>query len=291
MQRGRSPVRSSERPRDGAAPGSRLLAAGGGWRVSDMVCTAGPQDWPFEEQHALVCIAAVTDGTFQYRSTHGTATLAPGALLLGNAGQCFECSHDHGVGDRCLAFHFTPAFFEQVVAAIAGAQRMEFRTHRLPATPRLLPLVAAAEAARTRCDGEQLEELALRLAGCVVAIAAGSCARHEPQPSRRDERRVSHAVRVIEARCAEPIRITELARIAAMSPYHFIRTFRRVVGMTPHQYVLRTRLHRAAVRLRTSGEPVAAVAFDAGFNDLSTFNRRFRSIMGLSPSAFRARGQ
>ena len=75
-----------------------------------------------------------------------------------------------------------------------------------------------------------------------------------------------------------------------MSPYHFLRTFRQVVGMTPHQFVLRTRMHRAAVRLRRSDAPVSAVAFDAGFNDLSTFNRRFRRLMGVSPSVYRACG-
>jgi AraC-like DNA-binding protein len=72
-----------------------------------------------------------------------------------------------------------------------------------------------------------------------------------------------------------------------MSPYHFLRVFRQVVGMTPHQYVLRTRMHRAAVRLRASNEAISAIAFDAGFNDLSTFNRRFRRIIGTSPSAYR----
>ena len=61
--------------------------------------------------------------------------------------------------------------------------------------------------------------------------------------------------------------------------------------MTPHQYVLRTRLHRAAVRLRRSDETISAIAFDAGFSDLSTFNRRFRRLMGASPGAYRARGR
>ena len=72
-----------------------------------------------------------------------------------------------------------------------------------------------------------------------------------------------------------------------MSPYHFLRTFRAVVGMTPHQFLLRTRLHRAAVRLRQSNEDVSAIALDAGFNDLSTFNRRFRQLMGQSPRLYR----
>jgi AraC family transcriptional regulator len=73
-----------------------------------------------------------------------------------------------------------------------------------------------------------------------------------------------------------------------MSPYHFLRTFRRVIGMTPHQYTLRTRLHRAAVRLRQSEEPVSTIAYDAGFNDLSTFNRRFRRLMGTNPTTYRS---
>jgi AraC family transcriptional regulator len=59
--------------------------------------------------------------------------------------------------------------------------------------------------------------------------------------------------------------------------------------MTPHQFVLRTRLHRAAVRLRRTDDAISAIAFDAGFNDLSTFNRRFRRLMGLAPGAYRAR--
>jgi AraC-like DNA-binding protein len=74
-----------------------------------------------------------------------------------------------------------------------------------------------------------------------------------------------------------------------MSPYHFLRTFRQVTGLTPHQYVLHTRLYRAAQRLRSSRESVSCIALDAGFNDLATFNRRFRRLIGVTPTAFRAR--
>ncbi|MEX0645131.1 MAG: helix-turn-helix transcriptional regulator [Parvularculaceae bacterium] len=63
---------------------------------------------------------------------------------------------------------------------------------------------------------------------------------------------------------------------------------RAVAGVTPRQFILRRRLHRAAVRLKTSDDPVSAIAFDEGFEDLSTFNRRFRRIMGASPTEFRA---
>src|SRR5262245_42868688 len=96
---------------------SRVLASGPGWSISDVICSAGPHDRPYGERHDSVSIAAVTAGTFQYRTDGGRAVLAPGAILLGNAGACFECAHEHGVGDRCLAFSFTPDLLESIVSA------------------------------------------------------------------------------------------------------------------------------------------------------------------------------
>jgi AraC family transcriptional regulator len=268
---------------------SQTLARGPGWCVYDLLCTAGPDDRPFEEQHEAVCIAAVTHGTFQYRSTEGRALLVPGAVLLGNHGRCFECGHEHAIGDRCLSFHFTPDYWEAVIGALPGARTATFPVPRLPPSPSLIPLIATVEAACRDRSGMELEELALRFAGAVTAVLARSD-RAVGRPSRHDERRISDAVRRIEAEhepLDEPLSLTTLARAVAMSPYHFLRTFRQVVGMTPYQFVLGTRLHRAAVRLRRSRESVATIAFDAGFNDLSTFNRRFRRVMGVSPSAYR----
>jgi AraC-like DNA-binding protein len=264
----------------------RFLASGVGWRVNDVVCTSGPRDRVFEEQHDGVCIAAVTDGTFQYRSAQGTAVLSPGALLLGNHAQCFECGHEHGIGDRCLSFHFAPEFLETVVSAVPAAHQIAFTVPRLPPLPSLIPIVAAAEAARQDGDVGPFEELALRLAGAVAAaLAAGRSAR--AMITQRDERRISAVLRRIEAQVHEPLSLAALAREAAMSPYHFLRTFRSVVGMTPYQFVLYSRLHRAAVRLRRTADNISDIAFDAGFSDLSTFNRRFRRATGRTPRAYR----
>ena len=268
---------------------SRMLASGPGWGVSDVICTAGPHDRPFEERHDTASIAAVTAGTFQYRTGSGRAVLAPGGILLGDAGACFECGHEHGTGDRCLAFSFAPALLESIVSGVPGARRAAFGVPHLPPVPALMPLLAAAEAARDGEDAVELEELALRLAAAVAATLADG-AQPAAAPSRRDERRISDALCRIEGEAHEPLALADLAHEAGMSRYHFLRTFRQVAGMTPHQLVLRTRLHRAAVRLRTSDEPISAIAFDAGFGDLSTFNRRFRRLMGCSPGAWRAGG-
>lgn len=263
---------------------AHLLAKGPGWSAADVLCTAGPLDRPFEERHEQVCVAVIVSGTFQYRTQQGRATMAPGALMLGNAGACFECGHEHGVGDHCLSFHFDPAWLVEVVASIRGGRRLGFSVPRVPPSEALVRLVAAAETAWD--DPLALEEVALQVAGTAVLAQEGASVR---PATVREEKRVSDAIRLIERNPVEPITLASLARAAAMSPYHFLRTFRAVAGVTPYQLVLGQRLRQAAARLRQSADPITDVAFEAGFGDLSTFNRRFRRIMGVTPRAWRLR--
>lgn len=264
---------------------SRQIAAGPGWRADDVVCTAARGAAPFEEAHDEFCVAAVISGTFRYRTRQGTALLAPGALLLGNAGSCFECGHEHAAGDRCLSFHFSGDLLEQIRRDVPGASGAEFRMPRVPPAPELSRLLAEAEAARDEGDRAEMEEIGLRLAGAAIHLGAGTTLAQ--RLGARDQRRVSEAVRIIEMDASRPIELADLAAGAATSPYHFLRVFRQVTGQTPYQFVLARRLHAAAVRLRRSADAISAIAFEAGFNDLSTFNRRFRRVIGQTPAAFR----
>ncbi|MER9951072.1 AraC family transcriptional regulator [Mesorhizobium sp. M0047] len=266
---------------------TRSLASGPGWQVSDVICTASAGDRPFEEAHRDFCVAAVTSGTFRYRAQQGTAMLAPGAFLLGNPGTCYECGHEHGSGDRCLSFHFGPVYMERIAAGVPGARKLAFEAPRLPPLPVLASLLAEAETAREMADTDAFEELGLRIAGAAVAKVCGPTPVRRT-PSRRDQKRVAEAVRRIELDADSPVSLSALADETATSPYHFLRVFRQVAGMTPYQFLLKTRLHRAAVRLRMSDDAVSAIAFEAGFNDLSTFNRRFRRVMGETPGHYRA---
>jgi AraC-like DNA-binding protein len=210
--------------------------------------------------------------------------LMPGALMLGNAGDTFECRYDETWGDRCVSFSYTPEYFERIVAGVAGATRAGFLTHRLAPTPAMIALTAKIETACARAGATRWEELALCVAGDALS-AAGDVA--QAVPSARDERRVINALDLIEARCAEPLTLGALADAVHMSPYHFLRVFRAVAGVTPHQYLVRTRLRRAAVALATSDQPIAAIAFAHGFGDLSTFVTTFGRVFGAAPRDYR----
>ena len=76
--------------------------------------------------------------------------------------------------------------------------------------------------------------------------------------------------------------------MAGISRYHFLRTFKLVTGVTPYQWLLRSRLRDAARRLAAARDPITAVALDVGFQDLSNFVRTFRAEFGLSPGRYRA---
>ena len=77
-----------------------------------------------------------------------------------------------------------------------------------------------------------------------------------------------------------------------MSPFHFLRVFARVLGVPPHQYLVRARLRRAARLLADGERSITDVALDVGFADLSNFVRTFHRAAGVSPGHFRraARG-
>jgi AraC family transcriptional regulator len=272
----------AEKHRSGLAGGAtvRALGAGPGWRVLEVLCTAGDTDRAFEEEHENVSLSLVMEGSFQYRADHGRALMTPGSILLGNAGGCFRCGHKHGEGDLCLSFQFDLELFGEIGRELG----VEFKAF---VTPRL-----AADRALTHhfvlgTEPTVLEAASLRLAAHVLSLVSGAGA--PAAISTRDLARVSDVVRYLDENFSAPVSIEDQAMLAGLSRFHFLRTFRRAVGATPHQYLLRRRLRQAAECLATTADPVTQICFDAGFGDLSNFNRTFRSEFKATPREFRRR--
>ena len=264
------------------APGrteARLITSGAGWSVSDVICTSGPRDRPFEELHEGASIAVVVAGSFQYRSSLGATMLTPGSLLLGAPGQCFECGHEHAAGDRCIAFRYAPQFFEEIAAG------RHLRASHLPPIPELSRLAVRAAAGSALGTSLAWDELAVELAEAALRLTST-----KPPPTPPDAvamRRVTDSVRRIEAEPGVSWTLTRLAAEAGQSSYHYLRVFQQITGVTPHQFVLRARLRAAALGLVASDEKVIDIALDTGFGDVSNFNAAFRKEFGAAPRAFR----
>lgn len=90
---------------------------------------------------------------------------------------------------------------------------------------------------------------------------------------------------------ASSLDVRAVAAIAHVSPAHFSRMFREVFGESPHRYLQRRRVERSMFLLRDTGRTITDICFDVGFGSIGTFSRTFTSIVGQSPSAYRAQNR
>jgi AraC-like DNA-binding protein len=230
----------------------------------------------------------VVGGTFQYRTSAGRELMMPGAFLLGNAGEHFTCGHEHGVGDRCVSFSYTHEFVERVKSG-AGAVKSRFQTPRLAPMRVLAPLVSRALELLAGAEPAACEELGIQVLAHAIQTEHGIV----PRPTDVEASslaRVTRVIRMIDSDPNVPHDLNNLAQIARLSPYHFLRVFEGITGTTPHQYLLRVRLRRAAIRLREEPTRILEIALGCGFGDVSNFNRTFRAEFGVSPRAYRSKG-
>ena len=260
--------------------------------IVDYRCSARRGDRPYEERHKRAVISFVRSGSFGYRVGAGATTLGPGALMLGNAGTTYSCDHEHAGGDRCLSVSYDRAALADVAATI-GLRDPETPFDR-PALPPLARAGAFAHAILAALRGRSAwsaEEVALELAAWVLREQAASPPESVPvRASRRDVARVVDAMLYLDEESGEAVTLADVARVAGASPFHFLRTFRGTIGVTPHQYLVRRRLVQAAALLLDTDAPVTAIAYDVGFGDLAHFTRTFGRTFGCTPRAFRRTG-
>ena len=256
----------------------------GGVVVLDYRCDAQPHDAPFVEAHERFSISYIRRGSFGCHTQGRQFDLVAGGFLLGSPGDEFKCSHDHHVcGDECLSVQLSP----EVAESLPGRST----DWRIGALPPVAELSLLGEFVQHVAEGGAdlgLDEAALWLAARFLLLSAD--ARAAPGAAALASRRRRAMLRAadwIDDRSAEDVDLSKAAGAAGLSPYHFLRTFKAVIGITPHQHLVRARLRRAARRLLDDDASITDVALDVGFADLSNFINSFRRATGVSPSRFR----
>lgn len=260
---------------------STTLLRAGLISVIDNRCEIGPADVPFLERHDGFSVSYVRKGSFGYRARGASFELVAGSILVGHPGDEYMCTHDHVHGDECLSFFFAP----EVVDTIGGRTGI-WRAGGVPPLSELMVLGELAQAAAEGRSDAGLDEVGLLFAARFVDVVSGR-ERGRPTAAARDRRRAVEAALWIDASSHEPIDLESAAAEAGLSPFHFLRLFSSVLGVTPHQYLIRSRLRRAARLLADDARSITDVAFEVGFGDLSNFVRTFHRAAGVSPRTFR----
>jgi AraC family transcriptional regulator len=264
--------------------GATVLTETESIRVVDYRCTARAGDVPFTERHERFAVAFVRTGSFGYRTRGRAFELVAGSFLVGHPGDEYVCTHEHVVGDECLSFSLSPELADAI-----GDRAAIWRSGSLPPLPELMVLGELAQASAEGRSDVALDEAGALFAARFVDVVTGRSAARAATVAvaPRDRRRAVEAAASIAARSSEPLELAGVAREAGLSPFHFLRLFAAVLGVTPHQYLVRSRLRHAARLLADEGRSITDVAYDVGFGDLSNFVRTFHRAAGLSPGRFR----
>ena len=261
-----------------ARPGltSRTLVRGDSLSVSDFVCDA-----PVTGMHEELSLSYVRAGSLTYQAESCSFDLVPGSVLVGRPGIDYACSHVPGGSGECISFRYQAALFDGI-----GDQPHAWHGGGVPPLAELMVLGELAQAAVAGVTDIGLDEVGMLFAARFLEAATGRRCR-SPVSSSVHRRRAVDAALWIQAHSCEPLTLENVATEASMSPFHFLRIFARVLGVTPHQYLVRCRLRKAAWLLVHDTRPISDIALDVGFGDLSNFVRTFRRAAGVSPRRYR----
>ncbi|WP_158863044.1 helix-turn-helix domain-containing protein [Leifsonia sp. AG29] len=138
-------------------------------------------------------------------------------------------------------------------------------------------------------DAFERETARLDLRVQVRRVAAGA-ARASGAVASEPERRIELVTRMadyVTTHALEQVSVAEVARSVSLHPTYAMTLFKRVLGVTIGDYATTCRIQEAQRRLITTADSVAAIAHDVGYSSLSQFHAKFRSIVGVSPGAYR----
>lgn len=244
-----------------------------------------PHRDPEQEAAPGYSLNFVEQGEFELRVGRERWQVAAGRVFFTRPQLVYRIGHaDDQPRDVCFTLDYQRAFVEDVRTTFP---RLVFPpTPVLPPTNRLAYLRWRLRRVAASRDALAAETLAGELLGAASEAKAGASDglfKEHLFGWYRD--RVEATRERLETAYAVPHSLDSLSRTVGMSPFHFSRVFRRLVGAPPHRYLLRVRLVRAAERL-LEGESVTQTCYATGFNNLSHFIRLFRRAFGVSPSQY-----
>jgi AraC-like DNA-binding protein len=271
---------------NGVAVQTTILQQSAALSVIEYRCEAGPNDNPFPEMHEHASISYVCRGSFGCQVGSTSHELIPGAVLVGRPGDEYVCTHDHHAGgDVCLSMRLSDELVDEL-GLLGGQGRHALQSGSVPPLAELGDLGELAHSAARGTTDIGVDEAALWFAARFSELHQSRRA-SSARISVRDRRRAVSAAHFIEAHATENLMLEDSARAVQLTPFHYLRLFTRVLGVSPHQYLVRARLRLAAKQLSENEQSVTETAYAVGFGDLSNFVRTFTRAAGVTPGEFR----
>lgn len=185
-----------------------------------------------------------------------------------------------------IGVSFAPEFFSHLLASADAALSRQVEERIVADQPKLEHLMRALW-----CESLEPTEPGLLAAECIAAALALTLTQprknaQQHAPSGLTGWQLRTILCFVKSHISEPMSLRVLADLVGLSPYHFLRSFKRSTGITPHQYVLEQRIEAAKQLLRSNNQSIAEVSATVGFAHQSHFARAFRKCVGAAPSEF-----
>jgi AraC-like DNA-binding protein len=237
--------------------------------------------------HECFAIGVIETGALGFRYRGADVVAPAGAVNLANPGEPHTGQAAVPQGWSYRMFYLDPAVLNGVARQMAdkpvdfpffpdGVIHDSAMADRLQGLHRLL-----------ECDGsDPLEAQSGLLEMLILLIARHADAAPRGRPAGKEPQAVRRVRDYIAVHYGQSLSVDRLASEAGLSPFHFMRVFRRTVGLSPHAYLTQVRVRRAK-DLIARGENLAATAIAVGFGDQSHLNRHFKRLTGFTPGYYR----
>ncbi len=269
--------------------------------VTDVRCRPRHACCGTEESSATNDIVLPRRGCFVRHVDQRQTVADANAVLFFRKHEPYRISHPVS-GDDCTCLSFAPDVladaFGTFDSSVADHPDAPFRAARtLLATETFVTLYQLRRTIRhLRCAGNGsssllVDEAAIRLLETLARVGEQSKTRSNG-PARATtthaHRELAENTCVVLSECmCDPLTLPRIARRVHSSPFHLSRVFRRITGLSMHQYVIRLRLRAALGRLADGESDLTALALALGFASHSHFSHAFRREFDMTPSAFR----
>jgi AraC family transcriptional regulator len=197
-----------------------------------------------------------------------------------------EHSTDWGGAEEVIVLHFGRPFFDQALEEpIALAERGARRAKTDPFVARIGQVLREELRHHGSIDAFHLSSIGTLLAGYLFKSGEWESDGPEPAAPRIPYAKAWRAIEMMNVG-GESVSLSDISAELGLSQWHFSRQFRRTTGLSPYQFLIRSRIERARSLLE-SGRSIAEVAALIGFCDQSHMHRHFKRIFGVTPASIR----
>ncbi len=271
------------------------------------------RDISLSRHPARLSMRWVSSGKYTYEINGGNYVLQPGNFLLVADGEIYNSASDSRAFSESLTVSFNSQILTNVLDGLSGREEFllddPFERRAKPDTlfftdiyqptgeiKILLDNFSARAKAGASINQIALDQAFYQLMERLVFLQKQVHAEIRGIPSRksatREElyRRLRRARDFIRGNSDKELKIEEIARVACLSPYHFLRTYKSSFGITPHQELLDVRLEKARrlMSVEKNNFTLGRIATESGFNNLSSFSKAFRQKFKVAPSLFKS---